>query len=341
VPIADGGEGTTQAICKRIPSTNIEIKVKDPLMRPIKASYNITDNDIAVIEMATASGLPLVEPKLRNPELTTTFGTGELIENALDKGCRKFIIGIGGSATNDAATGLLSALGYRFLDKDGNVLEPIGGNLIYVDKIDDSNVDSRVKDSKFTVACDVNNPFYGPQGAAFIYARQKGATNSQIEELDEGLRNFAKVIEKYSGKDVSQMPGAGAAGGMGGALYAILGAKLEAGINVVLDTVHFKEIIKDADLILTGEGRIDGQTKMGKALNGVLDYARPLNIPVIGIGGSIEDAKELDKTGFTSVFCIQQGAVSLEEAMNRENALDNVKTTVRQIMLTINRFYKK
>lgn len=340
VPIADGGEGTTQAICQKIPSKKIEMEVSDPLGRKIKASYSITDTGIAVIEMAAASGLPLVEANLRNPELTSTFGTGEMIEDALQRGCRDFIIGIGGSATNDAAMGLLTALGYRFLDKDGRVLRPIGANLINVCSIDDNDVDTRVLESHFTVACDVNNPFYGPLGAAHVYARQKGADDEQIEALDKGLKHFSEIIEKYSGKDISNVPGAGAAGGMGGALAAILKAKLKPGINVVLDTLHFKDTIADADLIITGEGRIDGQTKMGKALNGVLDYASPVGVPVIGIGGSIEDSQELDNAGFTAVFCIQQGVVSLKEAMQKDTTLNNVRATVRQIMLTIKSFDK-
>ena len=218
-PIADGGEGTTEALCSALHAQTVSCRVHDPFMKPIEVSYGIVNNGaMAIIEMASACGLPLIDSNRRNPMKTTTYGVGEMVADALKRGCREFIIGIGGSATNDAGIGMLKALGARFLDSGNGELEPVGENLIKVHQIDISQLNPALKESKFTIACDVSNPFFGKEGAAYVYAPQKGANSLQVIELDNGLRHYAQVIKEYTNMDISQLPGAGAAGGMGGGL---------------------------------------------------------------------------------------------------------------------------
>ncbi|MFR2068718.1 MAG: glycerate kinase [Bacteroides nordii] len=338
-PIADGGEGTTEAICTGLNVDKVSCSVHDPLMAPIDVTYGITkDGTTAVLEMAAASGLPLIPDRLRNPMNTSTYGTGEVILDALNKGCRHFIMGLGGSATNDAAIGLLSALGVRFLDNSGNILEPKGSNLIHITSIDDSLFHPAIKESFFTLACDVNNPFYGPQGAAFVYAPQKGASQEEVVALDKGLRHYAAIIKKQKGMDISSTPGAGAAGGMGGGLLPFLQATLKPGINTILDILHFRESLQDADLVFTGEGKLDAQTAMGKALGGVLKTAREQHVPVIALGGGVESSALLNKMGFTAVLPIQPTPVSLDKAMQKEFTLDNIGRTVTQLIRIIQCF---
>lgn len=338
-PIADGGEGTTEAICTGLNVDKVSCSVHDPLMAPIDVTYGITkDGTTAVLEMAAASGLPLIPDRLRNPMNTSTYGTGEVILDALNKGCRHFIMGLGGSATNDAAIGLLSALGVRFLDNSGNILEPKGSNLIHITSIDDSLFHPAIKESFFTLACDVNNPFYGPQGAAFVYAPQKGASQEEVVALDKGLRHYAAIIKKQKGMDISSTPGAGAAGGMGGGLLPFLQATLKPGIDTILDILHFRESLQDADLVFTGEGKLDAQTAMGKALGGVLKTAREQHVPVIALGGGVESSALLNKMGFTAVLPIQPTPVSLDKAMQKEFTLDNIGRTVTQLIRIIQCF---
>lgn len=325
--IADGGEGTTASICSAIESRVVECDTTDPLMRPISTQYNITPDGVAIMEMASASGLTLVEPHLRNPLVTTTYGTGEMILDAISKGCRTIILGIGGSATNDAAIGLLSALGIRFYDKEGNpTLE-----LCKVADFDIIEINPDVKNTKFIIACDVNNPFYGDSGAAHIYSPQKGASPSQVEELDAGLRNFAALVKTKLGINLQEIPGTGAAGGMGGGLLAFLNATLKPGIDTILEMIGFDKEVADASAVFTGEGRIDSQSGMGKAIGGIIKLAQKHNVPVIAIGGSVADDVDADKLGLLAAMSIQQGPFSLEDSMKKENTLKNVEKTIKQI----------
>lgn len=338
-PIADGGEGTTQALCSTLHVDTIHCRVHDPLMRPIEARYAITaDGTTAIIEMAASSGLPLVEPEKRNPLYTTTYGTGELIKDALNRGCRRFIIGLGGSATNDAGIGALNALGIRFLDHQGKELSPIGKSLKAIKSIDERSRHHALKESEFILACDVSNPFSGTQGAAHIFAPQKGASPDHVTTLDEGLKQYAAILKHAKKIDINAIPGAGAAGGMSGGLLPFLHATLKPGIETLLEALNFREAIEDADLILTGEGKLDAQTTMGKALNGILSAAYEKQIPVIALGGQVEESEALHKAGFTAIFSIQPGVISLEEAMLKENALQNLQRTVLQVVRLVNRF---
>ena len=334
-PIADGGEGTLEAVGRCIPLKKYSCEVHNPLMEWMEASYGVTKEGVAVIEMAEASGLPLVPMELRNPMETTSLGTGELIKDALDKGFRKFIIGLGGSATNDAGTGIMKALGVRFLDSEGNELEPVGKNLQRIAQIDQTLLCPEVHESEFTLACDVTNPFYGVMGAAKVFAPQKGATHEQVLVLDDGMKAFAKILEQETGNNIVDIPGAGAAGGVGGGLMALLHATPKSGIDVILELKHFNEVLIHTDVVLTGEGKIDEQTGMGKALHGVLKHALRIGVPVVGIGGSVEQVKHLNNMGFTAVFSIQQSPISLERAMDKDITLNHLNDTVLQILRLI------
>lgn len=340
--IADGGEGTTEALMKALGGQMTSVQVHDPLMRPIEAAYGITDDECgeascgrtAVIEMSAASGLPLLAPSERNPLKTTTFGTGEMILDACRKGCRRFLLGIGGSATNDAGTGILSALGVKFLDKDGNLLQGTGENLSRIACVDMSGVPAGIFSSEFTVACDVGNPFCGPDGAAYVFAPQKGAGKEDVGVLDRGLKSFAGITEKFCGRDISTLKGAGAAGGLGGALAAYLDARLVPGSEMILEAVGFDGKIAGADLVITGEGKIDRQTSMGKVPSAVLRHASAMGIPVIAIAGCIDRDLE-GNNGFTAVFPVSPGNIPAEEAMQPAVAAANVRRTVSRIMNVI------
>jgi len=333
IPVADGGEGTTEALVDAMSGRYVECDVHDPLMNLIKAKYGILGDGVtAVIEMASASGLTLVPSALRNPMLTTTYGTGELIKDALQRGCNRFLIGIGGSATNDGGTGMLQALGFRFYDKNEMELGKGGQILEHIARIDFENVIPDVLKSIFTIACDVNNPFSGENGAAFIYARQKGADDNMIRLLDTGLKQFAKAIHDSIGKDIDPIPGAGAAGGLGGGFLAFLPATLKPGIQMVLETLNFDSRIQNADLIITGEGKLDRQTGMGKTPAGILEAGKRQNIPVVAIGGVVEETDALMQQGFLSVMSIQPGPVSLENAMEHSYAFTQVERIVEQII---------
>ena len=333
IPVADGGEGTTQALVTAMNGRFVSCDVHDPLMNLIRAEYGILgDGHTAVIEMASASGLTLAPPEKRNPMLTTTFGTGELIRDALQRGCRRFLVGIGGSATNDAGAGMLQALGYRFLDGNGNELGKGGQILEQIESIDSENVLPLLQEAVFTVACDVGNPFSGENGAAFVYARQKGADDAMIRQLDKGLKQFAAVIRASTGKDIDAIAGAGAAGGLGGGFLAFLRATLKPGIQIALEALDFDTRIQDADLIITGEGKLDRQTGMGKTPAGVLEAAKRQQIPVIAIGGTVEDTDALLQQGFLAVLSIQPGPVSPEQAMEASFAYRQIERTVEQII---------
>ncbi len=332
VPVADGGEGMLDVLLSSAKGEYVTLEASGPLMEKRMARYGISaDGRTAFIEMATISGLPLVPEDERNPMLTTTFGVGELIADALSRGCKAFIIGLGGSATNDAGLGMLQALGFRFLDKSGQLLGTGGKILAEVASVDFSQVNPLLRGAHFKVACDVNNPFFGKNGAAHIFAPQKGADAAMVEALDRGLQSLSRVILEATGKDVSNLNGAGAAGGMGGGMVAFLNAVLQPGIQLLLDTIHFTDIIRDSDLIITGEGRADKQTLMGKVPSGILEAVRQQQIPVVLIAGSITDEALLCKAGFKGVFSITPSPMSLEEAMKPEVARRNVKGLVEQL----------
>ncbi|MBQ5609801.1 MAG: glycerate kinase [Rikenellaceae bacterium] len=332
VSIADGGEGTVDALVETLNGDYVEARVADPLGRPIVARYGVIDGGTtAVMEMSAASGLPLIAPEERNPLLTSTYGTGEMIAHAMERGCRKFLVGIGGSATNDGGTGMLRALGFRFLDAEGRELVGGGEILERIAQIDSSNARKELGECEFVVACDVTNPLYGPEGAAYVFAPQKGADAAMVERLDQGLRIYARAIERYNGVQVDQIAGAGAAGGLGGGFKALLGARLERGIDMVLNAMQFDKIIAGSDLVITGEGRIDRQTTMGKAPSGVLREATAQGIPTIAIGGAVQVCDELEHSGFAAVLPIVAGPVALEMAMRREVAIANVRRTAAQI----------
>lgn len=329
VNVADGGEGTVSALVEGLGGEYRLLTVSDPLGRPVNVSYGFVDGGCtAVMEMSAASGLPLLGQGERNPMLTSTYGTGEMISHALGLGCRKFLVGIGGSATNDAGTGMLTALGYRFLDGSGRQLDGCGLSLGKICSVDSSGAVPGLKESEFIIACDVDNPFCGKNGAAFIFAPQKGAGPDMVAELDRGMSFFAETVRNFSGMDISSVPGAGAAGGLGGAFLAFLNAKLVPGIEMVLDAIHFDSIIAGADLVITGEGRIDAQTAMGKTPIGILGRAGKQGIPVIAIAGKVEYSESVSSMGFASLVQVTPDGMPLETAMSEKVALSNVRKAV-------------
>lgn len=333
LPISDGGEGLLDVLLNINKGEQITITAHGPLMELREAKYGLSgENKTAFIEMADISGLPLIPPRERNPMLTTTFGTGELIQDALNRGCRNFILGIGGSATNDAGLGMLQALGLRLLNSKGDVLGvACGKTLSDIADIDTDNMHPALKESFFTVACDVQNPFSGPQGAAITFAPQKGATPQMAKQLDNGLQHVAGLIRQKTGKDISNTPGAGAAGGMGGSLFAFLNAKLKPGIQLLLETINFTHEITNANLIITGEGKADRQTLMGKVPYGVLKEAKKQRIPVVLIAGIVEDKQLLESAGFKEVYSINPLDISLEDAMQPHIARNNIQQIVHSI----------
>ena len=332
VNVADGGEGTVEAIVDALGGEIVKVQVSDPLGRKIETSYGIA-GETAILEMAAASGLPLLTAEERNPWATSTLGTGEMIMDAIARGCRKFLVGIGGSATNDAGVGMLQAMGFRFYDAKGELItQGCGGMLGSIARIDDSLVSAAVKESQFTVACDVDTPFCGPEGAAPVFAPQKGADAEMVKRLDEGMASFAKVITEKYAIDIVPVAGAGAAGGMGGAFRAFLGATLKKGIDMVLDAIDFDTTIQGANLVITGEGKVDFQTAKGKTAAGVLNRAKQQHIPVVAIGGCVEMCDSLVQMGFAGIYPILEEKVPLEIAMQRDFAMNNVRKTVARIV---------
>ena len=329
IPIADGGEGMLTVMLNAAQGKRQTLWAHNPCMELTQTEYGISaDGTTAFIEMATISGLPLIREEQRNPMKTTSYGTGELIRDALEKGCTRFIIGIGGSATNDAGTGMLQALGFRFLNEKGEPLGQGGEILSEIKSIDTSEICPLLKNAHFTVACDVKNPFYGPEGAANVFARQKGADDMMIAVLDKGMRSFAQVIQKETGKDIAHIPGSGAAGGMGGGMMAFLQAELKSGADLLLEISRFKERATGANLIITGEGRIDKQSLMGKIPGKILEKGKELGIPVEALAGCVEDEKRLKKSGFTGIYAVTPKDMPLEEAMKKEVAIQNIKECV-------------
>ncbi|NNV02851.1 glycerate kinase [Brevibacillus sp. MCWH] len=337
VPVADGGEGTVEALVQATNGQFITKEVTGPLKEKVKAVYGILgEGETAVIEVAAACGLPLVPSDQRNPFITTTYGVGELISDAIEKGCHKFVIGLGGSSTNDAGVGMLQALGFRFLDKNGQEVG-LGGQVLQdICKIDVTHVNPVLKDCTFEIACDVQNPLYGPTGAAYVFAPQKGATAEMVRELDEGLKHFAQVVLNELDVDIHNIVGGGAAGGLGAAFAGFLHAHLRSGIQVVLDIIQMEEKIKGVDFVITGEGLLDGQTSMGKAPIGVAQLAYKHRIPVIALAGGItNETSPLHASGITSCFSIVNKPMSLEEAMDYHVTFDNLRFTSYQLFRLI------
>lgn len=340
LPLADGGEGTVEALVNATKGQFILKTITGPMREKIDAIYGILGNGrTAVIEVVAACGLTLVPIEKRNPLITTTFGVGELICDAMEKGCREFIIGLGGSSTNDAGVGMLQALGYRFLNENNEEVGYGGKELQHIRKIDRSKVYPLVEDCTFKVACDVNNPLFGLDGAAFVFGPQKGASREMILELDQGLKSFRNVVFQELGKDINQIPGAGSAGGLGAAFAGFLHADLQSGIQLVMEIIHLEEKIKNIDIIITGEGKLDGQTSMGKAPFGISQLAQKYNIPVIALAGGIpRNASPLNTSGMTSIFSILNEPMSLEDAMDYRTTFDNLYLVTNQIFRLIKVF---
>lgn len=326
-PIADGGEGTVEALRSAMHARTVVCRVTGPLGEPLDASYAVAGTT-ALIELASAAGLTLVPEERRNPLHTTTFGVGQLIADAVSRGCRRIVLGLGGSATNDAATGILAALGYRFLDSDGQELPPVGASLAKIAEIDSRNALPALRDVQFTLACDVANLFCGPDGAAAVYAPQKGASPADVAVLDAGMKHYASVLKKLAGRDIADVPGAGAAGGVAGGLLPFLNASIRSGIDTVLDLLHFDEALDGASLVITGEGRIDAQSSMGKAVGGILARAAKRGVPVVALAGQVADARALLDTGLAEALCIYPEPIPLSEAMRKDRTLAAVTRTV-------------
>ncbi|MBO5034023.1 MAG: glycerate kinase [Oscillospiraceae bacterium] len=332
LPIADGGEGTVEAFRLSVGGEADTETVTGPLGQKVQASYCILPDGTAVIEMAQASGLTLLREEELDPVRATTYGTGELIRHALDRGCRQFIIGIGGSATNDGGAGMARALGARFLDRAGRELPPGGGALDRLDRIDCDGLDRRLYESRFLVASDVSNVLCGPEGATAVYGPQKGVTPQLMDKLDGALANYARVIRDQLGIDVADRPAAGAAGGLGAGLMAFCRAQVRPGIDIVLDAARFEEALEGASLVITGEGRVDGQSAQGKVPFGVATRVKRFGpIPVVALAGCIgEGAERLYDCGVDAIVPISDGSLTVKESMARAGEL--VKKTAEKLI---------
>ena len=332
-PLADGGEGTVEALSIGMGGKLINVDVTGPVGRKVNAVDGIVDSSkTAIIEMSQAAGITLVSGDEKNPLYTTTFGVGELIKDAINKGCRHFVVGIGGSATNDCGIGMLQALGYEFLDKEGKQVGFGASGVRDIVSIRDENVIKELSECYFRVACDVNNPLCGDLGCSAIYGPQKGATKEMVADMDGWLKNYSKIVkEKYPDADC-EYPGTGAAGGLGYAFFNFTNSKLESGIKIVLDETKLEEYVKDADIVVTGEGRLDHQTVMGKAPVGVANIAKKYNKKVIAFSGSVtEDAGVCNEHGIDAFFPILRRIVTLEEAMQTDTAKRNLTDTAEQV----------
>lgn len=335
IPVADGGEGSVDAFLTAVGGEKKTLTVTGPFFEPVDSFYGIINGDTAIIEMAACAGLPLAGEHL-DPAAATTFGVGELILDALKSGCKKIILGLGGSCTNDAGTGMAAALGVQFFDEDDREFVPTGGTLCKVKRINTENINSKIAGILFSAMCDIDNPLYGPTGAAYVFAPQKGADAAMVEELDKGLQHIASVIRNDLKKDVSNLPGSGAAGGLGAGVAAFLNAALQPGIDIVLDTVHFDQLLKGADLVFTGEGKMDTQSLRGKVVIGVARRAKTADVPVIAVVGDIGD--NIDAAydmGVTSVFSINRVAVPFKEAKLRSRS--DLALTVDDIIRLLKR----
>lgn len=332
-PLADGGEGTVEALYAGLGGEKVSIEVSGPLNSPVNAEYLIlSDGKTAVMEMSAAAGITLINENERNPLNTTTYGVGEMIKNAVGRGCRSFIVGIGGSATNDGGVGMLTALGFVFKDKNGNLIPSGAKGLESLSAISAENVLPELKECKFRIACDVTNPLCGEKGCSAVYGPQKGATPEMIEKMDKWLKNYADISKTVSDEADMNYEGAGAAGGLGFAFRTFLNAELESGIKIILEETRLEDYIKKADIVITGEGRLDSQTAMGKAPIGVASLAKKYGKRVIAFSGCVADGAEiLNNCGIDAFFPILRGVVSLEEALNPQNAYKNLTSTAYQV----------
>ena len=332
-PLADGGEGTTDALIEGMNGERIDLTVTGPMHTPVDAYYGyLKDTNTAVMEMASAAGITLVPDSEKNPLLATSYGVGEMINDAIQRGCRNFIIGIGGSVTNDGGIGMLKALGVRFLDENGEDAGEGGQALAKVARIDVSGMNPLLKECHIQVACDVNNPLCGENGSTYVYGPQKGVTEDMKKTLDEAMAHFARVTSETLENDYLNTPGAGAAGGLGYAFLAYTGAALTPGIELILDAVGLEEELSSADVVVTGEGRLDFQTAMGKAPVGVARLAKKYNAKVIAFAGSVtKEATACNKEGIDAFFPILRGVCTLAEAMDPVAARNNMTATVEQV----------
>lgn len=341
IPVADGGEGTVEALVSATGGKIVYVPSLDPLNRPIQSFYGILgDGKTAVIEMAATSGIELISPEERNPLITTTYGTGLLLKAALDEGYTNIILGIGGSATNDGGAGMAQALGFGLQDKNGNSIGQGGGCLGKLYSISHSKVHPLLSDATITVACDVQNPLLGPSGATFIYGPQKGATPKMLDELEKNMTHFSEILQQEFEMNFADIPGSGAAGGLATGLMAFCKARLVSGFDTVAQLTHLEDHIGQASLIFTGEGKIDSQTAFGKTISGVAKLAKKHQVPVIALAGRVEDdLNELYNQGVTSVFAIGNRPMSLEES--KANATQLLKATSEQIMRLVSEREKK
>ncbi|HGI4904590.1 TPA: glycerate kinase [Streptococcus agalactiae] len=337
-PLADGGEGTVEALTLGMGGTIETIPVKGPIGEKVHASYGIIpQRQLAIIEMAAAAGITLIATEERNPLHTTTYGVGEMIKDAISKGCRHFIIGIGGSATNDGGAGMLQALGYALLDKDNQEISLGAQGLADLKSISTDKVIEELKECDFKIACDVTNPLCGAQGCSSIFGPQKGADEDMITKMDTWLSNYATLATSVSEKADATIEGTGAAGGLGFAFLAFTNATLEPGIDIILSEINIEKAISVADLVVTGEGRLDGQTVMGKAPIGVAKLAKKYGKKVVAFSGSVtEDAILCNQHGIDAFFPIVRRLISLDEAMSKEVAYKNMKETATQVFRLIN-----
>jgi len=330
LPVADGGEGTVQALIDATGGRRVAARVTGPLGTQVDAFYGLTGDGDAVIEMAAASGLELVAPPARDPRTATSRGTGELILHALDRGSRRFVLGVGGSATNDGGAGMLQALGVRLLDSEGVEIGPGGAALARLARIGLAGLDPRIADSAFDIACDVSNPLTGPRGASAIFGPQKGATPAMVAQLDASLAHYADIVAAASGSDQRELAGAGAGGGIALAMVVFLQGRLRPGIEIVTEAVRLDEAVRGADLVVTGEGRIDGQTVNGKTPMGVARVAAIHGVPVIAIGGGLApDAGAVHAHGIDAVFAAVSRPCTVAEAL--ADAAQNLRTAARNV----------
>lgn len=333
VPIADGGEGTADCFLHALHAEKIPVETTGPYNEPLECYYARKGNK-AIIEMAQAAGLPLVEGRM-NPALTTTYGVGIMIKHAVEAGCNEIIVGLGGSCTNDAGVGAACALGTKFYNSEGNTFIPTGNTLSKIKRIDTSETEKLLKNCTISAMCDIDNPMYGTNGAAYIFGPQKGADPEMVVELDHNLQKLCQVIIDSLDMDVSSIAGTGAAGAMGAGIIAFLGGSLKSGINTVLDTIQFDHMLANTDLVITGEGRIDGQSLRGKAVIGIAERAKKQNIPVIAVVGGIgEDAEKAYDMGVSSIFSINRAAIDFE--ISKYHSKENLAATIESLM----RFYK-
>lgn len=335
-PLADGGEGTVDALVDGLHGKIVPVVVTGPLNTPVNSRYGfVPDEKLAIVEMADAAGLPLVPVEKRNPLHTTTYGLGELILQALEDGCREFIIGIGGSATNDCGLGMLTALGWKFLKADGKPAGICGGDLSEVTAIDGSRIDARLKECRFRIACDVTNPLYGIQGCSAVFGPQKGATPEIVKAMDEAIHHFADLAESELDTSGASVPGAGAAGGLGFAFRTFLGGELTPGTELCLETIGIRQALATADLLITGEGRMDRQTAMGKGPAGVAQLAHKLSAKIKTVavcGCALPDAEQVNQHGIDAYFPILHMPMTAEEAMEEKTTRLNLKQTVTQVL---------